>query len=161
MTSDQTQDRRTQARRDAIRALIRTREIATQEDLRALLGKQRFVVTQATLSRDLAKLGARRASRSGGGTAYELADAPASEAPASEALAAVAEMVVKVADNGALVVIHTTPGTASAVALALDQARRPDILGTLAGDDAIFIAPANHRAAAKLTRTLQTLFLKG
>ena len=152
---------RTQARRDTIRALIRTREIATQEELRALLRKQRFVVTQATLSRDLAKLGARRASRAGGGTAYELAEAPAAESPAAETLAGVAEMVVKVADNGALVVIHTTPGTASAVALALDQARLPEVLGTLAGDDAIFIAPARHRDAPRLTHALQKLFLKG
>ena len=45
-------------------------------------------------------------------------------------------------DNGTLVVIHTTPGAAQVVASALDRARLPEVLGTIAGDDAIFVAPA-------------------
>nr|MBA3461140.1 arginine repressor [Deltaproteobacteria bacterium] len=61
----------TRARRAAIVELIRTRHVATQAELRELLSARGYDVTQATLSRDLAKLHARRASRPDGGTAYE------------------------------------------------------------------------------------------
>jgi len=148
----------TQERRAAIRELIRSREVATQEDLRELLAKRGFEVTQATLSRDLAKLGARRVSRAEGGTAYEFPEARVVETSAEERLGDLAEMVVTVGHNGALVVIHTTAGTASAVALAIDTARIPQVLGTLAGDDCIFLAPARGHAAAKVTTKLQKLF---
>ena len=70
-------------------------------------------------------------------------------------------MVVKIADNGTLVVIHTSPGAASAVARALDTARLQDVLGTLAGDDAIFLAPAKNVSAGRLTQKLHKLFQKG
>lgn len=151
----------TTARRNAIRALIRTTEIGTQEELRELLAKQGFEVTQATLSRDLARLGARRVSRASGGTAYELPEAPVSTSPADERFAELGPMVVALNDNGTLVVIHTTPGAASAVALAIDGARLPEVLGTLAGDDAIFVAPAKNHSAGKLCTKLKKLFQKG
>ena len=151
----------THARRELIRALITTREVATQEELRELLAKEKYDVTQATLSRDLAKLGARRASRPSGGTAYELPEAPVAMARAEETLAGFAEMVINVDDNGSLVVIRTRPGAASAVALAIDTARLAEVLGTLAGDDAIFVAPSKHHAAGKLTLKFKKLFQKG
>src|ERR671930_436364 len=62
-------------RRAAIRALIRSRRVGTQEELRQLLASQGYDVTQATLSRDLARLGARRVSLPEGGTAYEVEEA--------------------------------------------------------------------------------------
>ena len=65
-------------RRDAVSRIIRTRRIATQEELLEALATAGFRATQATLSRDLARLGARRVSRPEGGTMYELSDgAPA------------------------------------------------------------------------------------
>lgn len=148
----------TQGRRDAIRALVRAQEVATQEELRELLAKKGFDVTQATLSRDLAKLGARRTSRPSGGTAYELAAASDS---AEGQLEPLSQLVVSVDDNGTLVVIKTTPGTASAIALAIDTARMEQVLGTLAGDDTIFLAPARGHAAGKVTQKLKRLFKKG
>jgi transcriptional regulator of arginine metabolism len=69
--------------------------------------------------------------------------------------------VVSVDDNGTLVVIKTTPGTASAIALAIDTARMEQVLGTLAGDDTIFLAPARGHAAGKVTQKLKRLFKKG
>ncbi|HEX7623485.1 MAG TPA: arginine repressor, partial [Anaeromyxobacteraceae bacterium] len=61
-------------RREAVARLIAARHIATQEELLAALREDGFEATQATLSRDLARLGARRASAPGGGTRYELAE---------------------------------------------------------------------------------------
>ncbi|HEX4423427.1 MAG TPA: hypothetical protein VH165_36210, partial [Kofleriaceae bacterium] len=62
----------TRARRALIVELVRARHVATQADLRDLLHARGHEVTQATLSRDLAKLGARRVSLPSGGTAYEI-----------------------------------------------------------------------------------------
>ena len=150
----------TRARREAIRVLIRSRAIATQEELRQLLHDQGYDVTQATLSRDLARLGARRASKPHGGTAYELSDLPVSGS-AGELLAGVREMVTAIRENGSLVVITTHAGAASAVALAIDLARLPESLGTIAGDDTIFLAPYHSRQARPVARRLRGLFGTG
>ena len=154
------EEQTTEARREAIRRLIRGRRVSTQEDLRALLSGQGFEVTQGTLSRDLARLGARRAPAAEGGTVYEL---PSEGAPPSVSgvLEALDPLVRGVRDNGALVVVHTTPGAAQAVALALDQARLPEVLGTIAGDDTVFVAPVQAASASRLTRVLQGLLRKG
>ncbi len=140
----------TRARRTEIRELVGSRPVATQEDLRALLADRGHDVTQATLSRDLAQLGARRAAQPGGGTAYELPEVP-------RALPLLPDLVRSVDDNGTLVVIHTTPGAAQVVASALDRARPAEILGTIAGDDAIFVAPARGIPAARLARRVREL----
>jgi transcriptional regulator of arginine metabolism len=138
---------RTATRRSEIRRLIGSRSIATQEELRALLATSGHRVTQATLSRDLAKIGARRAARPDGGTAYELGD-DRSRGP-------VGGLVRSIADNGSLVVIHTEPGAAQVIASALDRARLPELLGTIAGDDAIFLAPARGVSAGKLAKRVR------
>src|SRR5512146_400539 len=111
----------TRARRTQIRELIGSRAVATQEELRALLANRGHDVTQATLSRDLAKLGARRAAQPGGGTSYELPDARPS-------LPQLPDRVRSIDDNGTLVVIHTSPGAAQVVASALDRAKPAEIL---------------------------------
>jgi transcriptional regulator of arginine metabolism len=154
------EEQTTEARREAIRRLIRGRRVSTQEDLRTLLAEQGFEVTQGTLSRDLARLGARRAPGAAGGTVYELPianDAP----PSNDLLAPLQRLVLRVRDNGSLVVVNTTPGAAPAVALVLDQARLPDVLGTLAGDDTVFVAPVQAASASRLTRILNGMLRKG
>jgi transcriptional regulator of arginine metabolism len=136
----------TRARRAEIRALIASRPVATQEELRELLAARGHAVTQATLSRDLAKLGARRAA----GGAYELPDV----VPRVPLLS---DLVRAVDDNGSLVVIHTTAGAAQVVAGTFDRARLPEALGTIAGDDTIFVAPARGVTTARLARRLREL----
>ncbi len=140
----------TQRRRSEIRQLIATRPVGTQEELRALLADLGHDVTQATLSRDLAQLGARRAAQPGGGTHYELPDAP-HPAPL------IHDLVRTIDDNGTLVVVHTSPGAAGVVAGMLDRARVPEVLGTIAGDDAIFIAPARGISTTRVIRKLREL----
>jgi transcriptional regulator of arginine metabolism len=136
------------SRRAEIRSLIASRQVATQEELRSLLADRGHDVTQATLSRDLAQLGARRAAQVGGGTYYELPDVPR-PAPLLE------ELVRTIDENGTLVVVHTTSGAAQVVAGVLDRERMPEVLGTIAGDDAIFIAPARGVSTARLIRKLR------
>lgn len=147
------------ARREAIRRIVRLRAVGTQEELRARLAREGFDVTQATLSRDLARLRARRVTLAEGGTVYELDEAKAPEG--DDELSAMREMVVSVSEGEALVVIHTTPGAASAVALVLDRARLPGVLGTIAGDDTIFVAPVRGTPAARVNKKLKDLWKKG
>lgn len=148
----------TRARRAAIVEVIRTRHVATQAELRELLHAKGFDVTQATLSRDLAKLHARRASLPDGGTAYELEGFAARSGVESAELAAMADLVVGVRDGDAMVVVHTRPGVAAAIAALLDRARLDTVLGTIAGDDTIFIVPERRVTARALARTLEQMF---
>jgi transcriptional regulator of arginine metabolism len=139
-------------RREAVARILRDGPIATQEELLAALGRAGFRATQATLSRDLARLGARRVHRPEGGTVYELSD----DGPGDGA-GAVRGLVTSVAANGHLVVIRTRPGSAPAVARAIDLARLPGVLGTIAGDDTIFVAPARERVSRPLSDRLAAL----
>lgn len=148
----------TRARRAAIVELIRTRHVGTQAELRGLLLARGYDVTQATLSRDLAKLSARRASLPDGGTAYELEGFTARTGAEPAQLAAMAELVVGVRDGAAMVVVHTKPGVAAAIATLLDQSRLDSILGTIAGDDTIFVVPERKVSARALARRLEQLF---
>ena len=147
----------THARRNLIAELIRTRHVATQGELRDLLRSKGHEVTQATLSRDLAKLQARRVSLPGGGTAYEIAGFAVQTDPPSQ-LAAVASLVQGLREGAAIVVIHTRPGAAPAIASMLDQSRLDSIIGTIAGDDTIFVVPERRVTTQALAKSLRQLF---
>ena len=138
-------------RRDAVARLLRGARLGTQEALLEALAREGFQATQATLSRDLARLGARRVSRPEGAF-YELA-APA----APGGLLALRGLVVGVEANRTLVVIRTTVGAATVVAQAIDDARLPGVLGTIAGDDTIFLAPAGETTPARLRARLEEI----
>ncbi len=116
-------------RRQAVLQILQGRAISTQEQLLGALRRGGFRSTQATLSRDLARLGVRRAPRPGGGAVYEIGDGPA---PPGSALSG---LVGSVATNGSTVVVRTRPGSAPAVARAIDLAGLAEVLGTIAGDD--------------------------
>lgn len=148
-----------EARHAAIRAVVREHAVGTQEELGRLLEARGFRVTQGTLSRDLAQLGALRVARQGGGATYELA--PAEPAPAGQYLRELAELVVSLSDNAALCVVRTQPGAANAVARAIDLARIPTCLGTIAGDDTIFATPVRGTSSRRLTHTLKGLLGQG
>ncbi len=135
-------------RLSVVRKLIAQGNIATQEDLREKLEAQGVSINQATLSRDLAKLGARRVSSPEGGTMYELPPAPTMPSLSLETL------VIDITSNGNLVVVQTTPGAASAVALLIDAAKQKDVLGTIAGDDTVFVAPRQAKHADRLAQSL-------
>ena len=147
----------TRARRALIVELVRTRHIATQSDLRDLLRAKGHDVTQATLSRDLAKLGARRVALPGGGTAYEVDGFTARTADPASQLATMAPLVLGIREGAAIVVIHTRPGAAQAVAALLDQARLDSIIGSIAGDDTIFVVPERRVTTATLAKALRRM----
>jgi len=139
-------------RRKAVVRILRRGPVSTQEELLWALRGEGLRATQATLSRDLSRLGVRRASRPGGGTYYELGEEPA------DVDAALSGLVAAVAANGSTVVVRTRPGSAPAVARAIDLAGLPEVLGTIAGDDTIFVAPAAARNARSVASRLGALF---
>ncbi len=135
----------------ALRRLLVQAELSSQEDLRDSLKRQGFKVTQATVSRDLRKLGAIRVLATGGKTAYRLNEsAPESAQPRS-----LRELVVDIQANDSMIVIHTTLGSASLVARHLDLTKPGGIIGTIAGDDTIFVAPPLRVKPAALVRTIE------
>jgi transcriptional regulator of arginine metabolism len=134
-------------RQAQILKLIRAHPIRTQEELSATLGKSGIEVAQVTLSRDIRQLGLVK-----GPNGYQ--EPPQAAFNAEEAAVAlrraVAEYIreVKVAEN--LIVIKTFRGTAAPMADALDQEAWPEIAGTIAGEDTIFVAAYDARRAQKV-----------
>ncbi len=140
-------------RRAAVARIIAARRISTQEELLEALRRAGVRATQATLSRDLARLGARRVSRPNGGAVYEL-----DEEVRGDGIEALRGLVGDVRANGSLVIVRTPPGSAPAVARAIDLAHLPEVLGTIAGDDTIFVAPARERGTRALAGRLAEMF---
>ena len=130
-----------QLRQRAIRDLVDQRPIRTQQELAAALREQGFRTTQATISRDVAELGLVKAGREGI-QAYalppRLVEAETSGEDRLRKL--LADLPVELREAGLLVVVKTLPGSAHAIAAALDRARWPEVAGSIAGDDTVFVA---------------------
>jgi transcriptional regulator of arginine metabolism len=141
----------TAGRRDAIREILAQHPVGSQETLRRRLAARGIRVAQATLSRDMVALGARRVAGPDG--PRYLVDGDGGALP----LDPVRRLVDAVETNGLLVVVRTKASAASTVARALDEARLPELLGTLAGDDTIFAAPSTARGAPGLARRLRKI----
>ena len=143
-------------RRARIAALIGANQLWSQQELSDLLRKREGIaVTQATLSRDLTELGVVK-----GPTGYMLpGSTPALPAGDREAVLATAlrQHLLSVTRGGTLVVLKTPSGHANSLAIELDRAGLPGTLGTIAGDDTIFVAAKDVDAATTLARTLERL----
>jgi transcriptional regulator of arginine metabolism len=144
-------------RHRAIADLIRGNALSSQEELAERLGSLGFAATQATISRDLEQIGAVKVRRDGR-TSYALPEAVRSGT--SPRLAAVfREWVRSVEPAANLVVIKTPPGSAHLIGVALDNSDMAEIVGTICGDDTIFVACRSDAEAAalaaKLGRNLQ------
>lgn len=126
-------------RQRAILTLVATRPVHSQDELVALLQHQGFVVTQATVSRDVKELGLAKVPVKGeaGNETFKYVVPSAAVSYVSRLHRAVSELVSSVEGSGNLVVMRTPPGSAMLVASALDEAAWPEILGTIGGDDTI------------------------
>lgn len=130
-------------RQQTLLRLVTDRQIATQEELVRALRGAGFRATQATVSRDIVELGLAKVARSGAHV-YAAPDVTPGGGP--DRLRRFCEdYPVQAAVSGTLVVLRSLPGTANALAAAIDAARFPDVVGTLAGDDTVFMAVARER----------------
>ena len=137
-------------RQGQILKLIRGKRIATQEELAQELKSQGIAATQVTLSRDIRDLRLVK-TREGYKEMAEEEQGPQFSLLAGEFLRDVLR-----AQN--LVVLKTSPGHANSVAVALDNEEWPEVVGTISGDDTIFIATAGAEAQRQLGDRLFAIF---
>lgn len=144
-------------RMETIKMLISSKEFCSQDDVLKALRSEGFDVTQATLSRDMKQLKIAKAASMNGKyvfvlpneTMYRRIPNPPS---ARDMLQTPGFLSIKFSGN--LAVIHTRPGYASSIAYNIDASEIADILGTIAGDDTIFIATAAGSKPMEIIRQL-------
>jgi transcriptional regulator of arginine metabolism len=144
-----------QARQRSIRDLVEQRAIRTQREVKDALGERGFKTTQATISRDVAELGLIKVSR-GGIVAYALPPRLIeAEASGEDRLRKLfRDLPVEIREAGLLLVVRTLPGSAHAIAAALDRARWPEVAGSVAGDDTLFVAFTDRTSLGRIKRRL-------
>lgn len=141
---------KSQRKRDLVR-ILHDGHAARQQDIVRALRQAGHDVTQATVSRDLQELGATKI-RSNGGFVYRLPeDVPHSaggDLMMRNLHKVLEEFAIGIHAAASLVIVQTAPGHASAVARAIDQAALEEVLGSIAGDDTIFVATNGNDTAA-------------
>ena len=138
----------TSTRRSAIRHILQGGPVRSQEELASLLADRGLATTQSMLSRDLRALGV--AKRAG---AYELV--VEERVTPLEGLAALLRGARPAGEH--LVCVFSEPGAASAVARALEAESLPGLVGTVAGDDTVFVAPADTARITELVHQIRAL----
>lgn len=127
--------------------VVESENIETQEDLANALRERGIMVTQATISRDIKELMLVKVSDMRGGYRYSIHKGR-NYVMSSEQLEQLARnSVISVRSAGNLVVLRTLPGTAQGVAFAIDSMKWTGVMGTVAGDDTIFVAIESPEAA--------------
>ncbi len=138
-----------QQRHLAIKQILASRTITTQSELASAMRKEGFKTTQATLSRDMKELGIAWV-YTPSGAKYMLS--PEQEEERLTTL--IGFEIEQIEANESMVVIKTLPGRAQGVAEIIDHLRLPSVLGTLAGDNTVFILP---RSIKKIKETISAL----
>jgi transcriptional regulator of arginine metabolism len=139
------------ARRSMLAKIIREQAVGRQTELVAMLRKYGYVATQSSVSRDLRELGVAKM-----GDRYVL---PETAIPAKNDFSSLKQFVnARLTAGTNLTVLKTAVGSAQSVAVAIDTARWPEVVGTISGDDTIFIATAGEREQRKLADRLLAIF---
>ncbi len=136
-------------RQAAILATISRASIRTQEDLAEALRRRGVEASQVTLSRDLRELGVFKT-----GEGYREPGLQPTQEGATPLAAVLHQFLTEAIPAQNLVVLKTRPGGAAALALAIDRAHWPEIIGTVAGDDTILAVTASHKAAEAIAARL-------
>ena len=144
------------ARHEKIIELIRQYEIDTQEELAARLNEAGFKVTQATVSRDIRALKMTKVAGSNGKSRYAIL-----EEHTPDMLSDKYSRVISMNIGQNIVVVKTIPGMAMAAAAALDAMKWPEILGCIAGDDAIMCVVKTSEQAPGVVQKLGGILSRG
>ena len=142
-------------RQAAILRLVRDHTVASQEELRELLVKEDFDVTQATLSRDIRELGLAKLPDAEGYGHYEAPEEAILPPPPLSAM--IPTLLLKAEGVGPLLVLSTPTGSASALAAALDHEEWPEVLGSIAGDDTLLMIARSISDRKKLEKRVAEL----
>ena len=133
-------------RQDAIRDIVRNKDVRTQRELVDALRAMGFDCAQATVSRDIADMGLRKLPEGNNVLAEDL-----------HLQRMVSELVTGVLRTDNLVMIKAQPGTASGIAAAVDAAELPDVLGSLAGNDTILVIAQTAEDGERLEALINKL----
>ncbi len=147
------------ARREVVRQLVATGRFHSQVEIVAALAARGITATQATVSRDLAGLGALRGSR-GGRIVYLLPDdvGGVAEGTGLDRLRRlIGDLPLIIDEAPPLLVLRTAPGAAHVIASAIDLGFVPGVVGTVAGDDTIFVACRDATALGRLRTLLESI----
>ena len=143
-------------RQSAILDVVHHQPVRSQEQLRRQLRTAGFDVTQATLSRDIREL---QLVKGGPEGAYQAPARPATNGHGAAGLLhrALSEYLTKADQVQQLVLLRTGPGQAQILGVAIDGARLPDVVGTLAGDDTILVITRGARQARALVKRFEAI----
>ncbi len=139
-------------RQQLIRRLVSSRTLHSQHELQEILRAEGFEATQATLSRDLAELGVLK-----GPDGYRLPGGDVAPPSVTGLERALRRELLSVIAGGTTVVIRTPSGHGNALAVEIDAARLTGLLGSIAGDDTIFLATTGPAAARRIASQLARL----
>jgi transcriptional regulator of arginine metabolism len=144
-----------QQRHTAIREIVQTTRVSSQEQLRELLGERGFDIAQATLSRDMRELRLTKGTDADGRAHYRLPSEESENVPAL--LRLLPALYTGSEGTGNLLVVKTLAGGAQAVAEAIDWEEWPEILGTIGGDDTILIIVRDASRLPDVQRRIEDL----
>ena len=144
-------------RLETLRMLFSSQELCSQDDVLKALGKEGFHVTQATLSREMKQLKVAKAAMANGKYIYVLPTETMYkrvQKPMTAREMLLTSGFMSISFSGNMGVIKTRPGYASSIAYNIDNARIDNILGTIAGDDTIFIVIDEKATAEEVKSSL-------
>ncbi len=139
------------ARQGRILEIVRKHSVRSQEELSSILRNESVPVTQSTLSRDIRELDLVKVRGR-----YQ---SPGDTLPAAQndhLRRAMEQYVLSTGVSGNIVVIKTSPGNAHSVGVALDSAQWPEVMGTIAGDDTIFVLAQSSSIGRKVLERIRT-----
>ena len=149
-------------RQEKILELINKYEIETQDELIEFLGEEGYIVTQATVSRDIRDLDLVKVAMPGGSYKYVVSHVSHRGAKNAGPLAhAVSDTVLSIVCAQNLIVLKTTAGMAQAVAIAIDRIPDSEILGCVAGDDTILVVTHDSEMATRVSGRIKRLLSIG
>lgn len=143
-------------RQVAILDIIEKHEIETQEELADALRQRGIKVTQATVSRDIKELRLLKVLTSVGTYKYATAD-KAENGLTDRFIRIMGESVLSVAASANMIVVKTLSGSASVVAEAIDSFHWPEVLGTIAGDNTIFMVISSEDDVSRIVSRIQDM----
>ena len=144
-------------RQAAIAELLAAEAITSQEQIVEHLASNDIAATQATVSRDLEDLGAIKVRIPGGASAYAIPDHPHEQVvPAGHLRRVFTEWVVGAESSANIVVLRTLPGSAHVVGSAIDRSGLEEVLGTVAGDDTLFVVAAEGHTGVSVAELFRS-----
>ncbi|APT92585.1 arginine repressor [Corynebacterium phocae] len=147
------------ARQAKILEILACTRVTSQVQLSELLSKEGFDITQATLSRDLDELGAKKVKLDNGSSFYQVGDdleqfEDQVNGPREKLRRMIDELVTATDHSGNMAMLRTPAGAAQYLASYIDRAGIPDVVGCIAGDDTIFVLSREPMTGAEMVENL-------